>query len=143
MLRQPPPAEATPARAHYTGQALLFYHAHTQPPANPENKFWLDYVNLQGYFFAQHTACGSHAKGILLSEMRRLEDTLTDDWDDITLQLDVQQALMQLTDTERQLVYARLEGRMKYVAQELGIRNPQRVWRAIQQRLKEALSGYP
>jgi len=78
-----------------------------------------------------------------MSEMRRLEDALTDDWDDITLQLDVQQALMQLTDTERQLVYARLEGRMKYVAQELGIRNPQRVWRAIKARLKEALSGYP
>jgi len=78
-----------------------------------------------------------------MSEMRRLEDAFTDDWDDITLPLDVQQALMPLTDTERQLVYARLEGRMKDVAQELGIRNPQRVWRAIQQRLKEALSGYP
>jgi len=38
---------------------------------------------------------------------------------------------MQFTDTERQLVYARLEGRMKDVAQELGIRNPQRVWRAV------------
>ena len=57
---------------------------------------------------------------------------------------------MQFTDTERQLVYARLEGRMKDVAQELGIRNPQRVWRAWRgaracapTQLKEALSGYP
>jgi FixJ family two-component response regulator len=75
--------------------------------------------------------------------MRQLQDTLIDEWDAITLQLDVQRALMQLTETERQLVYARLEGRMKHVAQQLGIRNPQRVWRAIQQRLKEALSGYP
>jgi DNA-directed RNA polymerase specialized sigma24 family protein len=67
------------------------------------------------------------------------------EWDEIMLELDVQQALSELSEAEQHFVSLLLEkGSLGKVARELGLKlsEAQRRWESISQHLRERLRGY-